>query len=1023
MKKTGINLPLLLLVGVVISCFALLGLTRLHIDTDVIKSLPSDQQIIDDALKILHNHPIHDQVAVDIMINREAPDILVACGDLLLARMKSSGLFTTTGLDDVSVLIPELAHHIVRDLPRLFSRQDLEHLVAPLLEDQAIRQRLHHLLTTMTGLESIGQAAFIAADPLGLKDLVLARMLPLTPAPGATLYKGHLLANDGRHLLVTAKPTAAGTDTASARQLAHFFAETGRELVQQYGQDGLEITLTPVGAYRAALDNEEIIRHDVRLALVVSTIGIALLLFITFPRPWLGLLSLVPALAGTSSALFIYSLFHSSISIIVLGFGGALISITVDHGIAYLLFLDRAQATDGARTAREVRSVGGLMALVTTMGAFLALSLANFPIFTQLGQFTALGLLCTFIFIHTIFPRIFPVMPPAAPATPPLHILVKRLNTLGWPGFIAALMLAMILLPFARPVFHIDLDAMSTVSEKTRAADRLFTSTWGGLDHKVYLMITADSMTVLQQHNDRLLPRLKQDIALERIAAAFVPSMLFPGREGSQRHQAAWQAFWTPERVAQVQEQLVTQGTALGFTADAFAPFFTLLDAPLSIPEHPFPEQYQQLMGISTGPTGELIQFITIHPGEQYDPVRFHEEYGATNALFDGRHFSAHLGDLLFSTFSLMLVVIAATITLLLFLLFLNWRLTCLALLPLVFAYICTLGTLYLIGHPLDIPGLMLSIVILGMGVDYTIYTVRGCQWYGSVDHPSHVLVRSTVLLAGTSTLIGFGVLCFAEHSLLRSVGITSFYGIAFALLGTFLLLPPLLRFFFRPEEHNSAPRGISPEQRIRHRYRLLEAYPRMFARCKLRFDPLFTELPRMLAQRQQIETIVDIGCGYGVPACWCLEHLPGTRVIGIDPDPDRVRVAARVTGDRGLILQGAAPELPALQGPVDVILLLDMLHYLDDDQVAATLCHCRDLLASGGIVLLRYVYRPPGKRSFFWHLEDLRVKFSGATPWYRTERDMAHMLTASGFTVAHQSAARNSELLWMTGRPGGQNT
>lgn len=1020
MKQPGVNLPLLLLVGVIISCFTFLGLTRLHIDTDVIKSLPADERIINDALDILHNHPVHDQVAVDIMINRDAPDILVACGNFLREKMDASGLFTATGPGDVSALIPELAHHIVRDLPLLFSRQDLEHLVAPRLEDHAVRDRLENLVTTMTGLEGIGQAAFIASDPLGFKDLVLARMIPLAPTPQATLYKGHLISGDGRHLLVTAKPEAAVTDTAMARQLADFFTEIDREISQQYGRQDIEITLTPVGAYRAALDNEEIIRHDVRLALIVSTAGIALLLLIAFPRPWLGLLSLVPALAGTATALFVYSLLHPTISIIVLGFGGALISITVDHGIAYLLFLDRSHATSGTQTAREVRSVGGLMALVTTMGAFLALSLSHFPIFTQLGQFTALGLLFTFLFIHTIFPRIFPVMPPAGPRTPPLHSLVKRLNGAGWPGVAAALLLMMVLLPFARPIFHIDLDDMSTVSEKTRAADRLFTAAWGSAEHKVYLMTTAASMDALQQHNDRLLTSIARDIAHERIHSAFVPSMLFPGREGSERHQIAWQAFWTPERVQQVQETLIREGTALGFTADAFAPFFALLDAPSFRSSAPLPERYGQLLGISTGADGELIQFITVIPGEHYDPVRFHEDYGDTNALFDGRYFSTSLGDILFSTFTLMLVVIATTVTLLLFLLFLNWRLTCIALLPLVFAYICTLGTLNLIGHPLDIPGLMLSIVILGMGVDYAIYTVRGCQWYGTVDHPSHVLVRSTVLLAGTSTLIGFGVLCFAEHSLLRSVGITSLCGIAYALLGTFLLLPPLLRHSFRREQANDALPGSSPEQRIQRRYRLLEAYPRMFARCKLKFDPLFAELPRMLEHRQEITTLIDIGCGYGVPACWCLEHLPGTRVIGVDPEPERVRVAARVTGDRGHILLGAAPELPGVKGPVDVILLLDMLHYLDDGKVAATLGRCRGLLAPGGIIVLRSVYRPPGKRSFSWYLEDLRVRFSGAKAWYRTQEDMARLLADNGFALAHQSPARNSELWWMVGRAEG---
>ena len=133
-------------------------------------------------------------------------------------------------------------------------------------------------------------------------------------------------------------------------------------------------------------------------------------------------------------------------------------------------------------------------------------------------------------------------------------------------------------------------------------------------------------------------------------------------------------------------------------------------------------------------------------------------------------------------------VLLALAVALLLYFQFLSIRLTGLTLLPPLFAFICTLGSLRLLGRPLDIPALMLSIIILGMGVDYAIYMVRGCQWYGSIDHPDHILVRSTVFLAGSSTLIGFGVLCGAEHSLLRSVGIVSLLGIFYSLAGSFLL-------------------------------------------------------------------------------------------------------------------------------------------------------------------------------------------------------------------------------------------
>ena len=140
------------------------------------------------------------------------------------------------------------------------------------------------------------------------------------------------------------------------------------------------------------------IRKDVRNAVLFATLGIAVLLLLAFPRPLIGLLSLLPAIVGTLMAFFIWSLFHSSISIMVLGFGGAIISITVDHGIAYLLFLDHPEGAIGKRASHEVWSVG-LLATLTTVGAFAALSLSDFSIFRQLGQFAALGIALSFLFV------------------------------------------------------------------------------------------------------------------------------------------------------------------------------------------------------------------------------------------------------------------------------------------------------------------------------------------------------------------------------------------------------------------------------------------------------------------------------------------------------------------------------------------------------------------------------------------------------------------------------------------------
>ena len=1013
MIRKMVNYRLLLIVAVLVSGCAALGITRLTIDTDVVRSLPTDDKVIADGLEFFTHHPIHDQVAVDVAIDRDDPDLLAECGDLLEQKMEDSGLFARVGADDISAQIPALALEVARNLPLLFSGEDLRD-IAPLLEPKEIEERVRKLYEDMGSLQGIGQAEFSSIDPLGLKDRILARMALMAPSPDIRIHRGHMLSGDGRHLLVTARPLTAGTDTAAAGAISELFATVSRELTELYEPRGVQVTLTPVGAYRAALDNERIIRHDVQLAIVLSTLGIALLLLLSFSRPLIGLFSLVPALAGTAAALLVYSLFRSSISIMVLGFGGAIISITVDHGITYLLFLDRAGQDGGKEASHELRAVG-LMAVVTTIVAFLILSRSGFPIFTELGLFTGLGMLFSFAFVHTVLPRILPFMPAGRDHHRPLQKLVNILYSTGRPGALAALLLAVVMLFFARPEFHVSLSSMNTVSQATENADALFTSTWGRIDERVYLMHAADSMAALQQKNDLVLARIEQEEKKKVLQEAFVPSMLFPGSERSAENLAAWRAFWDSGRREQVAQALSRAGAAFGFTAEAFAPFLAQLDPGTTAHAPTIPEQYYNLLGIAEGTDSGLIQFITLVPGTNYDAADFMSRNGGESRIFDAAFFTDRLAAILFSTFAAMLGIIAVSMALLLLLVSLHPALTLLTLLPPAFAYVCTLGTLKLIGHPLDIPALMLSIIILGMGIDYSIFCVRAHQRYRVVSHPSYVQVRSGVFLAGTSTLIGFGVLCFAEHSLLQSIGITSSLGIAYSLAGTFLLLPPLLDYYFAEKDGRQNRRPRDTARRVLRRYRTVEAYPRMFARFKLRFDPIFSDLPRMLAAGKDIRTILDIGCGYGVPACWCLEHVPGARVAAIDPDPERVRIAAIALGDRGSVTRGWAPDLPPLPGgTADVVLLLDMLQNLDDGSVAVLAQRCRQILAPGGIMVVRFTILPGGRPSWVWRLEDARIRAAGRQTHYRTPEAMAGLLQAAGFRIIVNEVAANPELGWL---------
>jgi predicted exporter len=781
---------------------------------------------------------------------------------------------------------------------------------------------------------------------------------------------------------------------------------------------GPQATLTAVGAYRAALDNQQIIKRDIGFAVGLSTVGIAVLLFFAFSRPLIGLFALLPAMAGTMLAYFIFSLFHTSISILVLGFGGAIISFSVDQGIAYLLFLDRPERTSGKEVSEEVRGME-LLAVLTTVAAFGTLCFSDFPVFVQLGQFTMLGLGLCYLIVHLVFPRIFPVLPPGGQRSRYLQKAADTLAGTGAKGFWAAIVFMAVMAVFARPDFHVSLQAMNTVGAETLAAERRLAEVWGGIFDKVYVLAEGPSPEDLQRQGDALLQKIDADLGSGVLSAGFVPSMIAPGAELRRRNFDAWRRFWNPERADALKREIGGLSVPMGFAEDAFADFYAALDAQ-SAPggDARLLNRFPGFLGISRSADGsKWIQVSTLTTGPAYDARRFYDAYRGAVKLFDPLFFSKSIGDLLFSTaLMFFLVNVICGVALVAFFL-LSWSLTAACMLPLVFAMIGTLSTLYVMGRPLDIPGLMLSIIVFGLGIDYSIFFVRSFQRYGTMNHPAFAQIRMAVFLSATTTLLGFGAMWAAEHSMLRSTGVTAFLGIGYSMIGAFLILPPVLGHLEKRRKSRDFAGGTLAE-RVYRRYRDMEAYPRLFARFKLRLDPMFPEMERMFRNTDGIRTILDIGTGYGVPASWLLERFAGARLRGIEPSPERVRVAGMALGDRGVVSQGRAPEAPDVQTPVDLATMIDMVHFLTDGGLAETLDRLRERTREGGRLLIRASIQPKRRLPWSWWFQNLILKWSRVPAYYRPVQQLERMVGQSGFRVEHTLASgRDEELVWLVAR------
>jgi predicted exporter/SAM-dependent methyltransferase len=1002
--KASINTLVLLMVVFTGTALFLIALQRVSIHTDVDRYLSARVPAIAGSIPICASHPVRAPIAIDIGSSQESVQRLVEAAEMVEHRLEQSDLFEPVKNRSMQEGLTALADQVVEHLPVLFTAGELRRQVAPLLTDEAIRQAMTRIRDDRDQADGNGRATPTAADPLCLHHLVMARLEPLNRESETVIHHGRILSADRHHLRVTASPAGSGTD--AARALALFFQDLDRDLKRSSANT---ITLTATGRFRTVLDNDSLLKNDVHRAIRWATVGICALLLAAFSKPLAGLLALLPALAGTVMALFVVSLIQDSISIMVLGFGGAVVSILADGGIAHMGFLHGAGKDAGQLASREIRAVG-LPAALAAIGAFGVMAFSGVAVLEELGRFTAMGIGFSFLFVQTVFPRILPGDQNGTATTGcRLSLIGKRLSSAGRPGLALALITAAVLAVFIRPPVDTSLKATNGRSLETQAANRLMSAVWGASDAKVCLTTEAGDLAALQEKNDRLQERLDTETHAGGIEKAVTPSLFFPGPDRRAANAGAWNRFWTGERVQRVSAAVIRHGAVLGFADGEFDPFIKMISA-ASTSQPTIPQSVQPLLGIYRDASdGRWRQTTPITPRERFDSRRFFGRISDMSAVFDPQRVYPPAEQWLSGRFINMMLMDGVGFMLLLTVFIADTGLLLTALLPSAFALVCTLGTLGFMGRCPDTTELMLLLAILsGPGAGYTLFMIRCCQRYQRFDHPHFSVFRTAVFMAAVSTLVGLSGLLVADHPLLNHAGWIFFCGIGYCLAGTWLILPPLLKRRFE-----SAPGGT------RQPYRNMAPYPRLVAHCQRQVDPLVDELAAMVPAGTDTANILDVGCGYGVPACWTADRYPGATIHGIDPDPECVRVAALALGGRGRIIRGSAPDLPPMDVLLDLAVMIDVSHYLQDWELEKTLERIHERLLPGGRLIMRSMLPPPARPRWFRRLNHLTLKIAGVNPCYRDADATAAILGKCEFDIlATQASGRRGARHWHVASP-----
>ena len=176
-------------------------------------------------------------------------------------------------------------------------------------------------------------------------------------------------------------------------------------------------------------------------------------------------------------------------------------------------------------------------------------------------------------------------------------------------------------------------------------------------------------------------------------------------------------------------------------------------------------------------------------------------------------------------------------------------------------------------------------------------------------------------------------------------------------------------------------------------RYKPLSTWESFYLRTRWRLCP-FEIVESHVPRRGRI---FDFGCGYGMLSNFLALKSPARRVIGIDLNKARIEVAKRSsTGHPQISFQ--LGDVRGFQGiPFDAVVMTDVLHHIDDDNVRVLLRIIRSCLSDHGTLVVLDVDRSPFPK--FYATYDRLLNLTRSLH-YRSRDLLTRLIEQSGFRV-----------------------
>lgn len=490
-----------------------------------------------------------------------------------------------------------------------------------------------------------------------------------------------------------------------------------------------------------------------------SLLAVLLLVWLTFRslRP-IALVAL-SLLVGCAVALSVTALVFGQVHLLTLVFGASLVGVAEDYGFHWFAARQDQPQTSGPQLLRHLFP-GLLLALATSVVAYLALGLAPFPGLRQMAVFSATGLAAAFLTVVLLFPRWDrAVIRPTRFATSFAASLGRwprwRANAAGWA--VAGVLGAFIAAGLWRLQANDDLRQLHAAPPELVAMQMRIGSLLGLPSPAQFFLIEGGTVDVVLEREENLAARLDVLVAEGQLAGYQALSQWLPSL-ARQDEDARLTA-----RIETAVIAGINAATGDVITRSDFSESALTLSALQRMPQAGL--LTRTWLGDIEGRHGSVLMLSGVQPESLPALANSARDLAGVRFVDRSADISAVLARYRVGMAALLGVGYLGV------LLLLAWRYRAAAwraLTPTLFGSLLTIAVFGWMGWPLQLFGVLALLLLLGMGVDYGIFLL---------EHPGDGAAWLAVALAGVSTLLAFGLLALSATPALRAFGLTMLIG------------------------------------------------------------------------------------------------------------------------------------------------------------------------------------------------------------------------------------------------------